>query len=254
MLVRDIVFYASAFILPFVDGRSIFDLGQEVISDPDFNAPLTITVQTETTISRPAEIAIVNLLVTGSGPTDDAAREEALTFANQLEYILTEFSKQCQTPVESWKRSQIHMRSPYGDSDDFFAYDSFEVDNGLGRHKATARFSIRFDQVNDVQDFVRMLTSNSGVSLEYADWELTEQTLADLKGELRTKAINKIMAAGEDYARAFGKTSVKPLAFKELYTYSGMKFDRHGMYMDDVNLEPQDVEIETTVKCKFSTA
>lgn len=234
---------------------------QEALGRTKSSLPLTVAVQSEACVARPAEIASLMVSVRASGLSNEAANQEVAYAAKRVEDLLKETTGAAKSPIDKWTALPVRIRSPSENSDRGldFGYDSVKAKNGKDEEfHATAQYSIQFSDPAAVAKFAGNITSSGQVKIDWVHWELTKSTLADAKAELRRKAISNVMEAGKDYAHAFGKNVAIPVEFEEEFSYTRREPTRRyygSMYWgddDDANLEPPNVENGGTVKCKFS--
>lgn len=283
MQLRNILLYGSVFIPGYVTGRSIFDWGQDVIAEPDELVPHIIGISTETTLTRPAEIATMEVWVKAAATTDDEALKEATLAADVVESTLKTFSNELESPIESWKFFDAYIQQDSYDNYDadieFNEFDilhDFELD-GMGARpaatsskKAKARFSIRISDISAVERIKKVIAtsnravvrsetgqaiSSTNVRVAYMKWELTEASTKAFKRELRAKATNEALDEGQDYAEIFGKDRIRPVECVEEWTWVGEKYDWRNDDDYDPTFrvsQPKEIEGTTTMKCKFS--
>lgn len=293
MQLRDIVLCGCA-IVPLVSGRSLFDWISKKEED-NYQAPIAINyddlcpqprdplphiigLSSETTLSRAAEIATLDVYVKAAAPTEDEAIKEANAAADRVLEYLNDISRDSpDTIIESFKRFDARVDSNYWDDeyDDFtdFDFDGIEVSDASpesvkdkGNKKAKARFSVRVNRPSAVADLKKDLTTKLPVRIETDTgkvtsfdvrvgrirWSLTDSSKAELKKELRAKALREAVAEGQDYADIYELSgSLKPSECVEEYTWVGEKYDWTDDYRDD-SVEPKEIEGSTTMKCKFN--
>lgn len=286
MQIRQILLYGSAILLELVNGRSIFDWGQETIVEASEVAPPIIGISTETTLSRPAEIATLHVWVKASAPTEIEALEEATAAANRVGKYLDAISNECESPIESWEAFDARIQQGSWDDEKFYANDNFYFDDydydGIdvvssadnldrkdskqGRSRAKARFTIRISQPEAVEQFKQNITTSFPIRIEYETgestlfdvrvvyikWELSEASARAFKRELRARAISDAIAEGQDYAEIFDIVGIRPLECEETWTWVGEKYDwRTDDDFNDVSTSPKEMEGSTTMKCRF---
>lgn len=220
-------------------------------------APLAITVQGNSTITRTAERAIVTFAVFTEGNDQEAVSKEVTATSKSLQSFFTEISPKTdsgdpkpEAPVTAW-----NMRSMYTGS--YRPRDAQGVD--LDRvFTANTAFEVEFRDFNKLGAVVTQLLAKPNVNINNTTWRLTEQTKDSLGSQSRRRAVLDAVTKAKDFADAAGCKEIRPVDITDGYSsveyasdmpQRGKQFD--GADGSQLSFAPEDVQLRANVSIKF---
>jgi len=221
------------------------------------NAPLTITVQGNSTITRTAERAIVTFAVFTEGNDQEAVSKDVTATSKSLQILFTEISPKTESgeptpeaPVTAW-----NMRPMYTNS-----YRPRET-QGVDADRiftANTAFEVEFRDFNKLGNIMTQLLGKPNVNINNTTWRLKEQTKDSLGSQSRRQAVLDAMAKAQDFAEAAGCKQVRPVEITDGYSsveyasdmpQRGKQFDRADA--SELSFAPEDVQLRASVSMKF---
>ena len=223
-------------------------------------APLMITVTGESTILRAAERGVLTVRVSSAGKSQDDVSEDVTGTCNKLRVLLEGLAPKnvqgfapADAPVSQFSMSSFQTSShvPRGD-------DGKELDR---EYKASTYFTIIFQDFQKLGEITSTLFRTPHVEIERTDWRLTPATLRSLGTEARQKAMRDAMQRAQDYCDVlerhavavevtdYGSGQSYRVASQELSRPRGSSASK--TQVDGMTLEPEDVELKSSVDVKF---
>ncbi|KAI7081588.1 hypothetical protein KC356_g9016 [Hortaea werneckii] len=231
--------------------------------------PLTVSVQDDVRVSHRAEMAEAYLNIRACDAVADKAKETGEHFLSSLKNVFTDAG------LNTTVTSPTTVKSSSDDDYDDFAFRPRRMRGGKDKHTdaeedeaedekqcASSSISVLVHNLDLLSILNTNLTSDTGAHarINYINWQLSEDTKAAQKSELRRKALNSMLETGKDYAAAFGVSEFVPTEFEEMYSFEDVRHPDayRGRYRifdmdeDSVDLRVPDIEQCMEVRCKFT--
>jgi uncharacterized protein len=248
--------------------------------------PVTITAQGTSTIFRQAERAVVTVYVSSEGTSQEKVSKEVTLTANELRSMLKGLSPKTENgmsfPLVNLRDSsrQISLQRDVGEvtpdapvtywKNSTLSTSSYQPTDDKGA-KLDRQFIARTSFEIKVRDFERLgsltttLSTMPLVSIGQVEWRLTDATRASLASESRREAIKDAVIKARDYATILcrGKPEAVEVSdgngnfgsygqgFRSRVAVHGGGHG-NGQQEDEIlDLEPESVQLDTTVTVKF---
>lgn len=225
-------------------------------------APLQITCNGESTIYHPAERAVVFITVSSDGPSQSQVSQEVTLTSDQLQVSLKTMALKDPTgqaapnaPVTHWSMTSLSTGS-WQPTDN-------RGKNLARRFTASSRLEVKFRDFAQLGTFTSELAQTKFVSVDRIEWRLTDATKAELGRQCRRNAVKDAMAKAKDYADAAGKADFEILEITDGVASSGYIPPYRRMFSaapgaggdgQELNFEPEDVSISSSLTAKFDAA
>jgi len=234
-------------------------------------APLVINVSGTSSISRRAERAVVSISVSSNGPDQQKTTSEVTETAKQLQSDLRTLAPKAdptvllpESPITHWSMSTLSTGSY------FIWLDAKDEDGQLKKtreYNASTSFEIKFADFAKLGAVCTDLANMPFVSIRNISWRLTEKTKASLWGQSRSMAVEDAVTKAKDFAAAVGKTKVRAVEINsdtdglfgrtasafggaQIMRSRGIVGQNHSEE-EELSFEPEEVEMNCTVKVKF---
>ena len=216
----------------------------------------TITVQGRFSAFYPAERATVAVTVGLQGPKRDPVFAATTTSAESVKQRIVALHSPTDGPVTWWSSESIQVwTSRPHNQDGKIMPEVFHARVG---------FSVKFSDFGAMSRWIESVVTVDGVAVSGISWDLTEARKTAATAEVRSRAVKDAATKAAVYASAIGLGSVSAVAISD-----------PGMLGDNVNASggigpvaysraaappsggpalsftPEDIEISTTVDCRF---
>jgi uncharacterized protein YggE len=219
--------------------------------------PLTIIVNGNSSITRTAERAIVNIQVSTEGNDQETVSKEVTSTSKALQKLFDELAPKTdsgqpipEAPVTSWT-----MRSLYTGS--YRPRDAQGVDLER-KYTANTAFELEFRDFSKLGAVTMQLLAMPNVSLYETTWRLTEETKESLGSQSRKEAMQDAMLKAKDFAEAAGCKEVTPFEISDGYLSvvfgrdTPQRARQFGAAEDtELSFAPEDVQLKSDVTVKF---
>ena len=214
---------------------------------------VNISVRGEHQVEVPAELGIVYLAVSTSGPERPAVVERAVALSDPLRADLSARKQAGQ--LQEWVSQQVEIRSerPWND----------------GRylapvHYATINFTVTFHDAGELSMWVSEIAERDGIQVGHIAWELSAQTKQRVERETATAAVKVAVERATAYANAIGKKEITPLQIADVGLLSNTQVQPRAMFAQgkmamasdagqaSLDLHPQDIIISAAVEARFA--
>lgn len=222
-------------------------------------APLQIDVYGSSSVSRVAERAHLIVEVSSKGLSQEKVSEEVMTTSNTLRQRFQELSPK-NTDGLTTNEASITQ----------FSMTSFSTNSHLPKDKegkelkreynASTTFHIIFRNFEKLGEVATGLSRTPRVAIRSTQWRLTDATVESLGSESRQAAMRDAIHKAKDYADVLGRDVVAievsdTGARSHGRTMQGAGRSRGTMVntqgVDGLSIEPEDVELSTSINVKF---
>ncbi len=224
-------------------------------------APLEITLKGSSIISRHAERAILLVNVSSEGTAQEAVSEDVTSTSNKLVKIFKELAPKDEdgnatpdAPVTVFSITSSNTRS-------WIPSASRNNENvQLPRQfEASTDFNVIFRDFEKLSEVTSTLFKMPHTTVENTEYILTDRTKEDLGSESRKAALRDAIQKAHDYAEVIGK-NVMAVEIKDQGSSSGGRtkqtarrnnYKTSPSHVDGLSVEPEDVELKSSVEVKF---
>ena len=248
--------------------------------------PVTITAQGTSTIFRRAERAVVTVYVSSEDTSQEKVSKEVTLTTNELRSMLKGLSPKTETGmsfplVNPWDTSwQISLRRDIGEvtpdapvtywKNSTLSTSSHRPTDDKGRKLdrlfyARTSFEIKVRNFERLGSLATTLSTMPLVSINRVEWRLTDATKASLASESRREAVKDAVIKAGDYAAVLGRGKPEAVEVSDgtgnygsyaqgFHSRLAMHGGGHGHGQQEgelLDLEPESVQLNTTVTVKF---
>ena len=219
-------------------------------------APLNITVKGSSSLYIPPEQAVLSLYVKSEGASQDTVSQEVTSTANQLQQSLNELKTASPAPITTFSTSSLRTGSevPWdrdGNPRERVYYGQISLD-------------VTFCDLSRLGELVGRLSAQKHVEINNIDWRLTDQTTKANGSKARKLAMQDATEKARDYAEFLGR-EVQPVEVTDSEVGGGLFGGGYkramapmaalgaggGEQHEDLDLTPQDVEVNSSVQVNF---
>ena len=224
-------------------------------------ASLEIRLNGTSVIARHAERAVLSVKVSSEGPSQDTVSNDVTSTSNNLAKKFKELAPQSEdgsttadAPVTIFSMTSMRTSS-------WIPTISRNNENvQLPRqYQATTMFKVIFRNFNKLGEITGTLFKTPHTTIEGTEYILTDQTKEDLGSESRKAALRDAIRKAQDYADVVGKKVVAVEISEQSYSV-GIRTKQMARrndtgssvsYVDGLTVEPEDVELRSSVGVKF---
>lgn len=224
-------------------------------------APLEITVKGSSVISRHAERAVLLVSVSSQGTSQEAVSEDVTSTSNKLVEIFKELAPRGEdgnatldAPVTVFSITSSNTTSWIPSAPRYS--ESVQLPR---QFEASTNFNVIFRDFGKLGEVTSALFTMPHTTVENTEYILTDRTKEDLGSESRKAALIDAMQKAHDYAEVLGK-NVTAVEIKDQGSSSGGRtrqaarssnYRSSSSYVDGLSVEPEDVELKSSVEVKF---
>ncbi|MCJ1286459.1 hypothetical protein MMC26_005804 [Xylographa opegraphella] len=221
--------------------------------------PLEITVTGASVISRPAERAVLSLTVMSEGPSQSTVSHDVTSTSHDLRATFQALSPKTATG-DAAPDAAITVFSTTALTTKTWVPDDRHGDPLPARlYAASTRFHVIFRAFATLAEVAGALFATPHVVIESTKWTLTDATLAAVASESRRAAMRDAVTKAADLADVVGRRvvavqiedlgSVTMGRTRQTARMGGPPSGASGIGV--LALEPEDVEVNASVKVKF---
>ncbi|KAJ6172434.1 hypothetical protein N7470_001501 [Penicillium chermesinum] len=229
-------------------------------------APLTITVNGTSRLTRPAERGVMNISVEAEGTDKELVSLQVTSASNEMHKLFTELSPKTEAGIATAEAAVTHFSSTMLRS----WHQTPRGSDGIAVarvYHASSSITATFRNFAAMNDIAGKLILNPHVHIKSIDWELTDATIQSLGQESRKLAMRDAIQKAEDYADVIGRKVVVTEINSGGYSGDlnvrcmmatapgGALFGRSSPAPehDSLDLTPQEIKIEGSVSVKFES-
>lgn len=224
-------------------------------------APLEIILSGSSIISRHAERAVLVVRVSSKDTSQETVSKDVTSTSNKLVRTFKELAPKDEdgnatldAPVTVFSMTSLHTRS---------WIPSITRNNEnvqLPRQfEASTDLNVIFRDFGKLGEVTSTLFSMPHTTIEETEYILTDRTKENLESESRKAALRDAIQKATDYAEVVGKNVVAVEITDQGYSTGGRtkqtarrsNYNASASYVDGLSVEPQDVELRSSVKVKF---
>lgn len=226
-------------------------------------APLTIKVDGSSTLTRPAELGVMNIAVQAEGPEKDTVSVKVSSKFSDVNELFSRLCPKTETgvadanaPVTQYSTSMLRTwyRTPY----------NRDGEPLRKVHIASCSITATFRDFSEMNKVAGQLLRNEEVQIQSIDWVLTDTTLKSVSQESRKLAMRDAIQKAEDYAEVVGRQVVVCQISDGGYSGEARsRAHRHdvlaacasagGRESPSLDLTPQDIKVEGSVSATFTS-
>jgi uncharacterized protein YggE len=177
--------------------------------------PFVITVSGKAEIPKPAERAIINVVVSSSGTNKQAVSEEVMTTSKHVESLLREMAPKDESveakqasPLAHWSKKSMTATS-------HVPYHNHDKPAPSRIYDCSVNFDIRFKEFKALGSFGEKLSALSHVEVRNIQWALAPGTEKTFHSRLRKEAAQDALQKARDYCEVLGCTNLRPVDLSE---------------------------------------
>lgn len=218
-------------------------------------APLNITVKGSSSLYIPPEQAVLSLYVKSEGASQDTVSQEVTSTANQLQQSLNELKTASPAPITTFSTSSLRTGSEV-------PWDR----DGNPRERVyfgQISLNVTFRDLSRLGELAGRLSAQKHVEVHNIDWRLTDETTKANGSKARKLAMQDASEKARDYAEFLGR-EVQAVEVTDTEVGRGFMGARYksemaplaamgagGEQHEDLDLTPQDVEVQCSVQVNF---
>lgn len=230
---------------------------------PNFNysnknnmAPLNIIVKGSSSLYISPEQAVLSLYVKSEGASQDTVSQEVTSTINQLQRSLNELKTASPAPITTFSTSSLRTGSEV-------PWDR----DGNPRERVyygQISLNVTFCDLSRLGELVGRLSAQKYVEINNIDWRLTDETTKANSSKARKLAMQDATEKARDYAEFLGR-EVQPVEVTDSEVGRGYMGARYkggdmvplaamgagGEQHEDLDLTPQEVEVQCSVQVNF---
>lgn len=165
---------------------------------------IEITVRGSFTAHLPAERATVHLVVGHQGPDAAKVAQGTMASAEAVRSSILPLHSPDRGPVTWWASQDLRTWSHRPTNKDGKQLPLV--------HAASVSFEVKFSDFDALGRWLAETSVRPGVSLNRIEWALTSARRTSVAREVRIGAVNDAVTKAQDYAAAFGLSSVRAVA------------------------------------------
>ena len=225
-------------------------------------APLEIHLSGESIISRHAERAVLSVEVSSEGISRETVSHDVTSTSNELIKMFKEIAPKSEdgkarpdAPVTifSMTSSQTSTWVPTTSRNG-------ETVQLPREFRASTSFTVIFRDFKKLGEVTGTLFKMPHTTIESTKYILTDQTKKDLRSESRKAALHDAIQKAQDYAEVLGKSAVVVEIKDQGYSSGGRtmqtarraSYSQSASFVDGLSVEPEDVELKSSVNVKFT--
>ena len=224
-------------------------------------APLEIELSGTSVIARHAERAVLSVKVSSEGPSQETVSNDVTSTSNNLAIKFKELAPRSEdgsttsdAPVTIF--SMTSMRTSSWTPTISHNNEAVQLPR---QYEAVTMFKVIFRNFYKLGEVTGALFKTPHTTIEGTEYILTDQTKEDLGSESRKAALRDAIRKAQDYADVVGKKAVAVEISEQSYSVgmrtkqSARRSDRavSASYVDGLTVEPEDVELRSSVEVKF---
>lgn len=231
--------------------------GQKVVHEThslSTSLPKSFTLHIESTITRPAENAQVEVSVNTNAKSWKAAHDRVVSATDRIDAVLKRFS--ADGGVENYAAGKPTVQNDLGVvSSEANADDLAEATDAVrGNYWAYANAQAKFNSPAALGAFRQEFVEDAAVQIDWVQWSVSPANARAAQREVRQQAVREALASAQDYAEAFGVEKVQLAHFIEESVWdrddSGPRFWKRGM--DAADTPSPNVTVVLTAKAVFN--
>ena len=230
-------------------------------------APLTITINGSSKITRPADRGILNISVRAEGSDKELVALQVSSTSNEVHKLFTELSPKTEfgnikadAPVTQFSSTMIRTW--------YETHDKTSLARSRVYHASTA-VTATFQNFSTMNEIAAKLLQYHDVHIDSIDWALTDATIQALGQESRKLAMRDAIQKAEDYCEIVGRKVVVTEISNSDYggdfqvkcmmaggpASSGLlNYAGDGTHQQDsLDMTPQEIKAEGSVRVKFES-
>ena len=176
--------------------------------------PFVVRVDGYAEIPRPAERALIDVVITSSGKNKAAVSEEVITTAKHVENLLRELSPADESAEAKDAAALAHWAKTTLSSTSHVPYNK-DGQPEARQYQASINFDIRFKDFKALGGFGSRLSALSHVEVRNIRWALTTATERSFKSQLRKEATRDALEKVKDYCEVMNCRNLRPVELTE---------------------------------------